>query len=131
MEGLTFGWKKSVKKYHYYDSDTYSLCGGSLYAKTSFKELEFLADAEITADMMICSACYSARRAQVTNQIKERVLRTVRSDIGYVVKEVTCDEKNCDAKGVALVSTTSEEKKHLCLLHNLRIHKKHREEPLH
>ena len=131
MEGLTFGWKKSAKKYHYYDSDTYSLCGGSSYAKTNFKKLEFLADAEITSDMMICSVCYSARRAQVTNQIKERVTRTVGGGSGYVVKEVTCDEKNCDAKGVALVSTTSEEKKHFCLLHNLRIHKKHREESLH
>ena len=63
-----FGWKKSIRQYHYYDSgNAYSFCGVSLYAKTDFKKLGFLTDAEITAaGLIICLNCYLQDEPKLT-----------------------------------------------------------------
>lgn len=71
MEGLNFGWRKAIKAYHYYlnESDQFSLCVQSSYKKTEFKEIVFLSDTEITADMKICPQCQALRKKDIGSKI--------------------------------------------------------------
>lgn len=79
MEGLKFGWKKSVKRYHHYrEGDIHSLCGNANYTLSPFKELIFLTEDEITLDMKVCSTCYNSRKNDIKHQIKKRFQETIR-----------------------------------------------------
>ena len=123
MENLKYGWKKSVAKYHYYQmNDTFSVCNSAVYHKSSYKELEFLADVEITADMRICQECYSLRK----NEIRHEIVRQHKESVAgrrktYELKERTCSEEGCKVRGIALVCVSDEdEKPHYCIRHNVR-----------
>jgi len=94
MEGLLFGWRKATTSYHYYpnESDLFSLCVLSSNKKTKFKEIVFLADTEITPDMILCPQCESLRKKDMRNKI----IQYHKEAIGFWDDSNTCP--NCKNK---------------------------------
>lgn len=128
MEGQMFGWKKSIKQYHYFESDSMSsLCNQVTYANSSFKQLVFYDDTEIVQDMMVCPACYTARQTLIRNKIKDRFKNEEFSEKGFAVKEVKCSDENCNVRGLAIIFSIENEKPHYCLIHNPRIQQSDRQ----
>ena len=71
MEGLTSGWRKSVKWYHFFEENSpWSICTQANFIKSEFKKIVFLSEIELTPDMIICKNCYHARQIDIKHQIK-------------------------------------------------------------
>ena len=124
MENLKHGWKKCIRKYHYHAiNDLLSICGRARYYMSRSKELEFLADFKITPDMRICPECYTLRKDRVRHEIVRQHQESVTGYRKiYELKERTCNEPGCKARGIALVCVSNEEEKpHYCIRHNVRV----------
>ena len=110
LEGLEYGWRKSIKQYHYHSTkdDFISLCGVSSYAriKSEFKEIQFLTDIEITPDMKVCPDCYSARQ----NQIREKIITVHKKSVGFWDNSCVCPE----CKTGIIFWNSSKSKEHPC-----------------
>lgn len=75
MEGLKFGWKKSIKFYHYYPSnDTHSLCKDASYHLSLFRNQEFLSEIEID-DVPVCTTCRAMRQSNMRDKIVDEKKR--------------------------------------------------------
>lgn len=111
MEGLGFGWKKSVKCYHYHSSgEMVSLCGISIYAISDFKEIQFFTDFEITAEMQICPQCRSLRQHEIKHEIVDHTKRnseTINSCSTASI-DVPCANQECNSGNIDLISSNSE-----------------------
>lgn len=94
MEGQKSGWRKSIKAYHYYpnESDQFSLCVQSSYKKTEFKEIVFLSDTEITADMIICPPCRALRK----KDMRTKIVQHHKESVGFWDDASACP--NCKRK---------------------------------
>jgi len=111
LEGLGFGWKKSVKYYHYHSSgDMVSLCGISIYAISDFKEIQFFTDFEITAEMQVCTQCRSLRQHEIKHEIVDHTKRNSETIDSYSTAslDVPCANQECNSGNVDLISSTNE-----------------------
>lgn len=128
MEGLTYGWKKAIKHYHFHLSfRQLSLCGKAAYNPSEWKKIEFFSDIEIEPDMKICQECYSLRQKDAKHEIIEEHKKSKSLD-GYILEKRGCHEVGCAVVGYAYVPSKGEEKQHFCLKHNLRVQETIRKE---
>lgn len=70
MEGLTFGWKKSIEFFHYYPSnEATSLCQTAHYNLSRFKNHEFLSEKELEEELLLCRKCIRLRQSDMKKLI--------------------------------------------------------------
>jgi len=132
LEGLTYGWKRSLTHYHYFDNESFSsLCGHAKYTNSYFKANEFFTEIELATDMSICKRCYSVRQTNVKFEIIKKHQKSESTDIanhGYIIKESTCSEPGCNERGLVIRFTEKDEKEHFCVKHNPRVQETIRKE---
>ena len=109
MEGMTSGWKKSVKKHHFFQQDSnLSLCGHAYYKKSAYKNQEFLNECEITTNMKVCSECWNERKDNAAESIK----RYHRERVGFWDNSYTCP--SCGTP--VIFFSRSGKREHLCTI---------------
>jgi len=107
LEGLEFGWKKSITRYHFFEKDcTYSICAQANSYKSELKSDEFLSEVEFTADMIICQECYSMRK----DDIKHRIIQYHKESVGFWDDSAVCPK--CKTPVMFFNHTKTHE--HLC-----------------
>lgn len=107
MDGLDFGWRKTVKQYHFFDEGSLSsLCCHIQRDTSEFKE--FLQERELTTNMNICQICYRRRTKRAVSKIKDHHKATVG---GW---DDTCVCPNC--KAPVIFFNAKKTKEHFCTI---------------
>lgn len=107
MEGLDHGWKKSVKRYHFFGKGSFSsACGMVSYSIHYRKKIEFLTEIELTGELKVCNACYRLRKDEAIQEIKDAKVK------GFWDNSKKCPE----CKTPVIFWNSNKDKAHTCTI---------------